>query len=55
VEEEFILGTFKLGRETRNTYVYTRDNEGRKESQYVPKAILNGQKPETIEVVIRAR
>lgn len=50
---EHVIGTFNKERETKNTVVYSRDNNGRKESQYVQKSVLNGSNPTSIEVVVR--
>ena len=48
------LGKFTFERETKNTLVFSRTNEmGRKESQYIQKADLNGERPDSIEVIGR--
>jgi len=50
---EYVIGTFSFEKSTQNTYRYMRDNAGRKEVQYVPKSAVEGERPETIEVLIR--
>jgi hypothetical protein len=48
------IGTFTFERETKNTFVFSRDNNGRKESQYVHKSAFNGgERPDKIDVIIR--
>jgi hypothetical protein len=48
-----VIGKFSKERETKNTVVFSRDNNGRKESQYVQKSVLEGSNPTSIEVVVR--
>jgi len=50
---EHVIGTFTRERETKNTIVFSRDVNGRKESQYVHKSVLVSSDPDEIEVVVR--
>ena len=53
MENEVSLGTMTLQRETKNTYVYSREVNGRRETQYVMKSAFEGKPPAKIEIVIR--
>jgi hypothetical protein len=53
-DNEQTLGLFQRERETKNTILFSRTNEGgRRESQYVPKAVFGDARPEEVEVLIR--
>jgi len=48
------MGTFSFEKETPGTYRYSHTNDsGRKETQYIPKSKFEGERPETIEVIVR--
>lgn len=51
---EISLGTYTYEKETPGTYRYSREDEnGRKQTIYLPKTKVEGSKPDSFEVILK--